>query len=414
MDWRYIRRGIAALFINPLFSGIFLVYNIEMANNDLLTRGVVELIEKEHLQTALHSGRKLRVKFGIDPTAPDLHLGHTVPLRKLRQFQDAGHKAVLIIGDFTAKIGDPSGRDKTRPQLSDAEIKKNLKTYLKQAGKILDMKKMEIRHNSEWFKNNPKLLLELMSQMSMERVLEREDFQKRIKAGQEVTMLEALYPILQGYDSVAIKADLEIGGNDQKFNLLMGRRLQRKYGQPEQDVLTLPLLEGTDGVQKMGKSSGNYIGLTENPEISFGKVMSVPDNLILKYAELLTDLPLDKMAGKAEKDPRGAKMELAKTLVEMYHGASAAKKAEGEFVRVVSNKEAPTEVQGAKLKVKSLSLLDLLLETKMAASKSEARRLIKQGGVKLDNEKQDDPNKIVVFSKEILLQVGKRKYLKIF
>lgn len=384
-----------------------------MMKNDLLTRGVAEIIDKDHLETVLHSGRKLRVKFGIDPTAPDLHLGHTVPLRKLRQFQDAGHKAVLIIGDFTARIGDPSGRDKTRPQLSEKEIKINFKTYLKQAGKILDMKKIEIRYNSEWFKNDGKLVLGLMANMSMERVMERDDFQKRIRAGQEVTMMEALYPILQGYDSVAVRADLEIGGNDQKFNLLMGRRLQRKYGQPEQDVVTLPLLEGTDGVQKMSKSLGNYIGLAEKPEIMFGKIMSAPDELILKYAELLTDLPLDKMRAFVQKDPRGAKMELARTLAEMYHGKSAGKKAEEEFIRVVSKKEIPQKVSSFKFRVSSINLIDLLAETKLAASKSEARRLIQQGGVKINGEKQVNPGRAVDLSKEILLQVGKVKYLKV-
>ena len=392
-----------------------------MSKNDLLTRGVVEVIEKEHLALRLASfskaqdkqGKKpLRVKFGIDPTAPDLHLGHTVPLRKLRQFQDAGHKAVLIIGDFTAKIGDPSGRDKTRPQLSDVEIKTNLKTYLSQAKKVLDMKKMEIQHNSKWLKKD-KLILELMSQMSMERVMEREDFQKRIKAGQEVTMLEGLYSLLQGYDSVAIRADVEIGGSDQKFNLLMGLRLQIKYGQKEQDVIMLPLLEGTDGVQKMSKSLGNYIGLTEKPEIMFGKIMSVPDELILKYAELLTDLPLEKMSVKAKSDPRGAKMELARELVKMYHGKSAADKAEKEFVRVVSKKQTPAKVISYKLSVISLPLVDLLVETKMASSKSEARRLVEQGGVKIDEERQNDPNKIVDLSSEKLLQVGKNRYLRV-
>lgn len=380
---------------------------------NLLTRGVVEVIDRAHLEQALHSGRKLRIKFGIDPTAPDLHLGHTVPLRKLRQFQDAGHRAVLIIGDFTARIGDPSGRDKTRPQLSDTEIKKNLKTYLDQAKKVLDIKKTEIHYNGEWFKNNPKVLLELMSQMSMERVMERDDFQKRIRAGQEVTMLEALYPILQGYDSVAVRADLEIGGQDQKFNLLMGRRLQRKYGQPEQNVVMLPLLEGTDGVQKMSKSLGNYIGLTEKPEIMFGKIMSIPDELILKYAELLTDLPLEKMNDRVKKDPRGAKMELARTLVAMYHNASAAKKAEGEFVRIVSKKETPKNVSSFKFHVSSINLIDLLVETKMASSKSEARRLIQQGGIKIDGEKQNDSDKIIKLDKEFLLQVGKRKFLTV-
>ena len=384
-----------------------------MTKDDLLTRGVVEVIEKDHLALRLAQGKKkLRVKFGIDPTAPDLHLGHTVPVRKLRQLQDAGHQAVLIIGDFTAQIGDPSGRDKTRPKLSEKEIKNNFKTYLGQAKKILDIKKTEIHYNSEWFKKD-KLILELMSQMSMERVMEREDFQKRIKAGQEVTMLEALYPIMQGYDSVAIKADLEIGGSDQKFNLLMGRRMQRKYNLPEQDVLTLPLLEGTDGVHKMSKSLGNYIGLAEKSEIMFGKIMSVPDNLVLKYCELLTDLPLEKMKEKLQQDPRGAKLELAKTIVTMYHNEKDAKRAEEEFIRVVSNKQPPEKVISYKLEVRSLNLIDLLMETKMATSKSEARRLVEQGGVKINNEKQSDPNKIITLEKETLLQVGKRKYLKL-
>lgn len=387
--------------------------NMKADIKTLLTRGVVEAIDKEHLEKMLAGRKKLRVKFGIDPTAPDLHLGHTVPLRKLRQFQDASHKAVLIIGDFTARIGDPSGRDKTRPSLTEKEIKNNLKTYLEQAQKILDMKKLEIHHNSEWFENNPKLLLELMSQMSMERVMEREDFQKRIKAGQEVTMLEALYPLLQGYDSVAIKADVEIGGSDQKFNLLMGRRMQRKYDMPEQDVITLPLLEGTDGTRKMGKSHGNYIGLTEKPEIMFGKTMSIPDSLIIKYVELLTDLPLEKMEAKARKDPRAAKLELSRTIVEMYRNKSAAKKAEEEFIRVVSKKETPKKVISYKLSVIRLPLVDLLMRTKMASSKSEARRLIQQGGVKINGEKQKEPNKAVSLEKELLLQVGKRKYLKV-
>ncbi len=384
-----------------------------MNTNDILTRGVVEVIEKDHLEKALAAGKKLRVKFGIDPTAPDLHLGHTVPLRKLRRFQDAGHQAVMIIGDFTALIGDPSGRDKTRPQLTGKDIKNNLKTYLEQAKKVLDTKKLEIHYNGEWFTKNPELILRLMSQMSVERVLEREDFQKRIKAGQEVTMLEALYPILQGYDSVAVKADLEIGGNDQKFNLLMGRRIQRKYNIPEQDILTLPLLEGTDGVHKMSKSLGNYIGLTDEPAMMYGKVMSIPDTLTIKYTELLTDLTLPEMEALVKSDPRSAKMKLAREIVMTYHSEKAAHSAEDEFVRVVSNKEMPSEVKSFKLKAKSLPLIDLLLETKMAASKGEARRLIEQGGVKLDNQKHTDPNEILKLEKETLLQVGKRKYLKI-
>lgn len=383
-----------------------------MNNNELLTRGVVEIMEEDHLKKAFSSKKKLRVKFGIDPTAPDLHLGHTVPLRKLKQFQDAGHKAVLIIGDFTARIGDPTGKDKTRPQLNEKDIKKNLKTYLEQAQKVLDIKKVEIHYNSEWFDKNPELLIQLMSRMSMERVLEREEFQRRIKSGQEVTMLEALYPLLQGYDSVAIKADLEIGGTDQKFNLLMGRRMQRKYEMQEQDVLTLPLLEGTDGSKKMSKSLGNYIALTDKPEMMFGKIMSIPDDLIVKYSELLTDLDLKNVVKDAKTDPRGAKMNLAKDIIKMYYSAKDADNAQNEFIRVISNKEAPEEIKSMKLKFKKLNLVDLLVETNLASSKREAKQLIEQGGVKLDNERQSD-NVEVDLKKEILVQVGKRKYLKV-
>lgn len=382
----------------------------------LLTRGVVEVIEKEHLALRLAQGKKLlRVKFGIDPTAPDLHLGHSVPLRKLRQFQDAGHQVVLIIGDFTATIGDPTGRSAERKPLTEKEVNKNKKNYLKQAGKILNLKKVEIHHNSDWFskKGNLTTILELSRAGSIQQVLHRADFRKRLDEGHDITLLEMMYPLFQGYDSVKVLADLEIGGTDQKFNLLMGRRVQRYFKKPKQDVLTLPLLEGTDGVQKMSKSLGNYIGLTEKPEIMFGKIMSIPDNLILKYAELLTDLPLEKMKNKLQQDPRNAKLELARTIVAMYHNEKDAERAEEEFIRVVSEGGIPTETKSYKLKAKSLLLVDLLVKTKMASSKSEARRLIEQGGVKLGGEKQTDPNKIVNLEKETLLQVGKRKYLTI-
>jgi len=382
----------------------------------LLERGAIEVIEKDHLEKALRSGKKLRVKFGIDPTAPDLHLGHTVPLRKLRQFQDAGHQAVLIIGDFTAMIGDPTGRSLERKPLTEKQIKENKKNYLKQAGKILDLKKAEIQHNSKWFlkKGSLETILEISRAGSIQQVLHRADFKKRLDEGHDITLLEMMYPLFQGYDSVMVKADLEVGGTDQKFNLLMGRRVQRHFRMAEQDVLTLPLLEGTDGVHKMSKSSGNYIGIIEKPEIMFGKIMSIPDNLILKYAELLTDLQLKKISAKAKSDPRGAKMELAGTLARMYHSASAAQKAEEEFVRVVSQKGVPKETKSYKLKTKNLNLVDLLVETKMASSKSEARRLIEQGGVKIDNNKQGDPNIIIDLSRERLLQVGKRKYLRVY
>lgn len=386
---------------------------MEMDNKELLTRGVVEVIEKDHLEKELQSGKKLRVKFGIDPTAPDLHLGHTVPLRKLRQFQDAGHQVVLIIGDFTARIGDPSGKNKTRVPLSEKDVKANLKNYLKQAGKVLNIKKIETHHNSKWFLKSPKVMMEIMSAISMVRALERDDFQKRIKAGGDVTLLETLYSGLQGYDSVQIKSDVEIGGTDQKFNMLMGRKMQRRYEMPEQDVITIPILEGLDGVNKMSKSLGNYVGLTEEPAVMYGKIMSIPDELTVKYAELLTDLLLSDMESAVKADPRSAKMKLAKEIVRMYHNDKSAVAAEEEFVRVVSNKEAPSDVKLQKLDVKSLPLLDLLMETKMATSKSEARRLIEQGGVKIGGEKQSDFNKNIDLSSEILLQVGRHKFLKV-
>jgi len=377
-------------------------------NNELLTKGVVEVIEGDHLEKLLAGGKKLRIKYGADPTAPDLHLGHSVALRKLKEFQDLGHKIVFIIGDYTAQIGDPSGRSKARPILSEKEVKANAKTYFQQVGKILNAKKIEIRYNSEWFKKmNLASLIKLMAQFTAQRILERDDFSKRLKDGTEVYSHEILYPIMQAHDSVMVEADVELGGSDQKFNMLAGRDLQRHLGMLEQDVITIPLLIGTDGVKKMSKSLGNYIGFTEKPEIMFGKVMSIKDELIDQYFELCTD------AKRTLQDPRGAKLELARKIVEMYHGIKAALAAEEEFIRVVSNKEAPSEVESVKLKAKSLLLVDLLVETKMAASKSEARRLIKQGGVRLGDERQADPMRVVEIKNETLLQVGKRKFLKL-
>lgn len=374
----------------------------------LLNRGVEEVIEREHLLAALKSGQKLRVKFGADPTAPDLHLGTAVALRKLKEFQDAGHKVVFVIGDFTAKIGDPSGKSQTRPMLSDAEIKQNAKTYFQQAGKILDVRKTEIRYNSEWFKKMSLAeVIDLASKFTLQRILERDDFEKRLKAGVEIRSHEDLYPMMQAYDSVMVKADVEIGGTDQKFNMLAGRDLQRHLGLPEQDVITLPILVGLDGVKKMSKSYGNYIGITETPKDMFGKIMSVPDELLDRYYELCTD------EKRTANDPREAKLKLGEIIVGMYHGPKAGEKARDEFIRVFSRHEAPSEVKSYKLKTKSLSLMDLLLETGLAVSRSEARRLIEQGGVKIDEEKQIDPNKIIKIEKETLLQVGRHRFLKI-
>lgn len=374
----------------------------------LLIHGVSEVIEKNHLEKVLQGGKKLRVKFGADPTAPDLHLGTAVALRKLKEFQDAGHKVVFIIGDFTAQIGDPSEKSKTRPMLSEAEIKANAKTYFQQVGKILDVKKAEIRYNSEWFKKQGFAdVIKLASKFTIQRLLERDDFEKRMEGGAEVYAHEILYPMMQAYDSVMVKADVEIGGTDQKFNMLAGRDLQRHLGLPEQDVVFLPLLRGLDGVKKMSKSLGNYIGLTEAPDVMFGKIMSVPDELINEYYELCTD------EKRSNNDPREAKLKLGKIIVGMYHGKSAAEKAEQEFIRVFSRHEAPTEVESIKLKVKNINLIDLLLETNMAASKGEARRLIEQGGVKINDEKQSDSNKVIKLDKELLLQVGKKRFLKV-
>lgn len=375
----------------------------------MLKRGTEEVIVEEHLANRLEKGDKLRVKFGIDPTAPDLHLGHTVPLRKLRQFQDAGHKAVLIIGDFTAMIGDPTGRSEERKPLTAKEAKQNLKKYLKQAGKVINLGKTEVHYNSKWLKKNTEKIFEVARAGTINQVIQRAEFKKRIDEGGSVTLLESLYPLLQGYDSVEVKADVEIGGTDQKFNLLMGRHLQRHFGMSEQDVITLPLLEGTDGVKKMSKSAGNYIALDAEPDDMFGKIMRIPDNLIDKYYALLTN----ENPPAGGKDPREAKLELAEIIVSMYHGVGAGEKAKENFIKVFSEHAKPTKVPSLKLKVESLSLIDLLIGAQMASSKSEARRLIEQGAVRISDQKKTDPNEIIKIEGEVLLQVGPRKFLRL-
>lgn len=369
--------------------------------DNLLTRGVEEVIVKEHLEEALRFGKKLRVKFGIDPTAPDLHLGHTVPLRKLRQFQDAGHTAVLIIGDFTAMIGDPSGRNEARKPLTEKEVKQNLKKYLKEAGKILNIKKAEVHYNSKWFGKKSGVILELARRVSIQRGLERDDFQKRLKENQEITYLETFYPLMQGYDSVMVKADLEIGGTDQKFNLLMGRRMQRSYGMPEQDVMTLPLLEGTDGVKKMSKSAGNYIALDAEPDDMFGKIMSVPDNLIDKYYTLLTE------EKRKSPDPREAKLELAKIIVSMYHGAKAGEKAKENFIKVFSEHQKPSGIP-KRPELAGKSVINAIVEAGIASSRGEARRLVEQGAVRINDERVANPQEIIPSGTTV--QVGPRHF----
>ncbi|MFH0712848.1 MAG: tyrosine--tRNA ligase [Candidatus Jorgensenbacteria bacterium] len=374
----------------------------------ILTRGVEEVIVKSHLEKVLKSGKKLRVKLGIDPTAPDLHLGHTVPLIKLGQFQKAGHKIILIIGDFTATIGDPSGRTEARKPLLEKQVKSNMKKYVGYAGKIIDIKKTEIRYNSEWLKKGGiRLFLELVKGASVQQILKREDFKKRLALGNDVSVLESLYPLFQGYDSVAVKADVEIGGRDQKLNLLMGRRVQRSFGMSEQDIMTFPLIEGTDGVRKMSKSYGNYVALDEKPGEMFGKIMSIPDSLTKTYFENLTDVDAPKGFG-----PYKSKLLLAETIVGMYHSAPTAKKAREEFIRVFSKKELPRELPSLKIKNKKPDILELLVKAGVP-SKNEARRLVLQGGVKINGETKNNPNEKTAFRGGEVLRIGKHRFFKI-
>lgn len=358
---------------------------------NLLTRNIEEVIEKRHLEDVLRSGKKLRVKLGIDPTSPDLHLGHAVVLRKLKEFEDLGHKIVLIIGDFTARIGDPTGHSETRKPLAEAEIKKNMKEYLTQAGKIIDVKRAEIHKNSDWFKKEGvEKIVELASVASVQQVLRRTDFKKRLEAGDDVSLLEALYPVFQGYDSVKVSSEVELGGTDQTFNLLMGRRVQRHFGMPEQDILTTPLLEGLDGEKKMSKSYGNYIGLSDSPDEMFGKTMSLPDKLMHKYFMLCTDIAEPELK-KLEKNisPRDLKARLGSEVVRLYHGEKAAKEAAENFTKVFSLHEVPVDLliyepEDDNLTMSGTTVALLRIVEGKDVSNSEARRLIEQGALKIN------------------------------
>ena len=384
---------------------------------DFFEKGIEEIIDSKSLEQRLKSGKKLRIKMGVDPTSSDIHLGHAVGLRKLKELQDEGHTIIFLIGDYTTKIGDPSGRNTTRPILTDEEIKKNAKTYLDQVKKILDVKKTEIRYNSEWFsKMNFAELLQLTGKFTVAQMIERDDFENRLKKGIDVGLHELLYPLMQAYDSVMLKADVEFGGLDQKFNMLAGRNLQKKMGQMPQDIIMAKLLVGTDGKEKMSKSLGNYIGIDESAESQFGKVMSVPDSLILNYFELCTDLSLAEIK-KYEKDlenknPRDIKIVLAKTIVELYHGEKEAEAAAAEFSKVFSNKELPSKIPEAKLSG-TYELPLFLIELCACSSNSEARRLITQGAVKIDGTKVTDPKSNIATHKGMIIQVGKQKYYKI-
>jgi tyrosyl-tRNA synthetase len=375
-----------------------------------LTRNAVDVLPEGALAEQLESGRPLRVKLGIDPTTADIHLGHTVVLAKLRAFQDAGHQVVLIIGDFTARVGDPSGRSKQRPVLSDEEIAANAETYQRQAFKVLDPDRTEVRFNSEWLRMRPEELLGLLGHTTVARLLERDDFQKRMQAGSPISALELLYPLLQGYDSVAVGADVEIGGTDQKFNLLFGRDVQSAYGQKPQSILTMPILPGTDGEQKMSKSLGNYVGVTDPPEEMFGRVMRIPDQLLPSYYRLvLGDEP------PAESAPNEAKRELARRIVERYHDAAAAEAAEEHFERLFVRHEAPEDIPEAEIQANGEVHLPALLGELFGLSRSEGRRLLAQGGVKLDGDVLDggelDLPPDMLDGK--VLQVGKRRHRRL-
>ena len=392
----------------------------------VLRRGVEEIIPEDELRKKLERSREtdtpLTVKLGCDPSRPDLHLGHTVVLRKLRQFQDLGHYAVLIVGDFTGMIGDPSGRSKTRPALTLEETRKNGQTYFEQASKVLDPDQTEICYNSDWLDEMTfSAVIELAATHTVAQMLEREDFKARYNAGKPISIHEFLYPLAQGQDSVAIEADVELGGTDQRFNLLVGRHLQQQIGQEPQVCMMLPLLEGTDGSQKMSKSLDNAIGIAEAPEDMYGKTMSVPDDLIYRYAELVTDIPTDdlpKVKAFAEANPRKAKAQLAQKIVAMYHDADAAKAAQEHFQKTVVQGGVPDDIDTFRPDVdagEEVGLLNLMREAGLTQSNSQGRRMIKQGAVSIDGDKVTDMSRYVAVSEEapFVLRVGKRRFARI-
>ncbi len=387
------------------------------ANNkdidDLLRRSVVDATI-EGLKERLESGNSLRIKLGIDPTGSRLHIGRAVPLRKLRKFQELGHKIVLIIGDFTGLVGDASDKNAERPMLDRKQVESNMKNYVNQLGLVIDIDKCELRYNSEWLAPLDFYdIAKLAQNFSAAEMLDRDNFSKRFKAGKRISLHEFLYPLMQGYDSVEIKSDVEIGGTDQWFNLLAGRTLQRSAKQKPQEVMTLDLLEGTDG-RKMSTSWGNTIYLDEKPNEMFGKIMSIPDTLIVKYFELCTDEDLDEMKKLAKKNPRDAKVYLAKTIIEFYHDKKSADSAEQDFITKFVKKEVPDEMPEFKTGKSEIGILDLITDvTNFSPSKSEARRLVQQGGVTFGNKKIEDPNATVSITGGEVLKVGKRKFAKI-
>lgn len=395
----------------------------------IIKRGVTEIVPAQELvdklKQSFSEGKPLKVKLGLDPTAPDIHLGHTVVLRKLKQFQDLGHHIIIIIGDFTARIGDPTGKSETRKQLTEEQIHTNAKTYQAQIFRILDPEKTEVRFNSEWLAPlNFADIIRLASKYTVARMMEREDFSKRYREGRPISVHEFFYPLMQGYDSVALEADIEFGGTDQKFNLLMGRHLQEEFGQKPQAAIMVPILEGLDGVQKMSKSLGNYIGINENPGTIYGKAMSIPDELMVRYFELVTDISNEELAKiddglkKGSLHPRDMKMYLARTLVRLYHGTDAAQAAEEEFKRIFQRGDMPTDIPEVSVKTAELSngkiwVTKLFTLAGLTASNGEAKRAIQQGAARIDSEKVENVEDDIIVREGMVLQIGKRKFAKI-
>lgn len=391
----------------------------------IYSQGTQEIIPSEELENkiakSILTNKPLKIKLGLDPSAPDVHLGHTVVLNKMRQFQENGHVIQLIIGDFTGKIGDPTGKSVARKQLTDDEVKHNARTYFEQFAKVIDMEKVELHYNSKWLsKLNFEDVIQLAGKITVARLLERDDFEERIAIGKPISLHEFFYPLMQGYDSVVLECDIELGGTDQHFNILMGRHFQEKFGKEKQVAILMPLLEGLDGVEKMSKSKKNYIGIDESPKEMYGKAMSIPDELMGKYFELVTDFTpeqIQTMKEQLEKGslhPRDAKMLLGKTIVRMYHGIEAAEKAEHDFISVFQQGALPADIPVVKWDGNSkVHILDLLVELKLLSSKSEARRMIENRGVKINGMKIEETNLQVSIVDELIFQVGKRKFVKI-
>jgi tyrosyl-tRNA synthetase len=388
---------------------------------DLIARGADEILVEEELKKKLESGKPLRIKAGFDPTAPDLHLGHTVLINKLHQFQELGHEVLFLIGDFTGMIGDPSGKSTTRPPLTRDEVIENARTYEQQIFKILDPEKTLVMFNSSWMNEMDVAdLIQLAAKHTVARMLERDDFSKRYSSGQAIAIHEFLYPLIQGYDSVAMKADVELGGTDQKFNLLVGRQMQEAYGQKPQVVLTMPILEGLDGVQKMSKSLDNYIGIDEPANEMFGKIMSVSDDLMWRYFELLSFRPLNeindfKQQVEEGENPRDIKFKLAEEIITRFHDAKAAEAAQADFINRFSNNAIPDDMPEVDIKVGSeeMSLANVLKEANLVSSTSDAHRMVKQGAVKIDGERVEDSKQILQAGFSAVMQVGKRKFVRV-